>query len=99
MPASALERTGVSVADVESHAAAVRPSRVYEVVDEARRRALLWSNLAARGEARAKRKTSATGRTGPLPVAVASRSTGSSIDRRYRPRPYRDLTSAASLDR
>jgi hypothetical protein len=31
-------------------------------------------------------ETSATGRTGPLPVAVACRSTGSSIDRRYRPR-------------
>ena len=98
LAASFFERTDVSEADIESHATAVPLSKVYEVVDEARRRVLFWSNLAARLEARAQRR-----RRRPVQpaaaLAVACRSTGSSIDRRHRPRPYRDLTSAASLDR
>jgi hypothetical protein len=50
-----LERTDVSECDLERHAVAVPLSRVYEVSDEARRRAAFWSQLAERVEARAKR--------------------------------------------
>jgi DNA-binding Lrp family transcriptional regulator len=50
-----LERTDVRECDLECHAAAVPLSRVYEVSDEARRRAAFWAQLADRVELRAKR--------------------------------------------
>ena len=50
-----LERTDVSDADLGVHADAVPLSRVYEVADEARRRAVFWSRLADCVEGRARR--------------------------------------------
>jgi transposase-like protein len=50
-----LERTDVRECDLDGHAGAVPLSRVYEVSDEARRRAAFWSQLADRIEARAQR--------------------------------------------
>jgi hypothetical protein len=51
--ASFFERTDVSDSDVERHAYAVPLSRVYEVADEARRRAAFWQRLAQCVEAQA----------------------------------------------
>jgi transposase-like protein len=50
-----LEQTNVRECDLERHATAVPLSRVYEVSDEARRRAAFWVQLAERVESRAKR--------------------------------------------
>ncbi len=41
---------------MELYAASVPLSRVYEVSDEARRRALFWAQFAERVESRAKRR-------------------------------------------
>jgi transposase-like protein len=51
-----LERTDVQEHELERHAGAVPLSRVYEVSDEARRRAAFWAQLAERVESRAKRR-------------------------------------------
>jgi hypothetical protein len=50
-----LERTDVQECELDRHACAVPLSRVYEVSDEARRRAVFWAQLAERVELRAKR--------------------------------------------
>jgi transposase-like protein len=55
LTAEFLERTDVRECDLERHVGAVPLSRVYEVSDEARRRAAFWSQLAERVEARAQR--------------------------------------------
>ena len=52
--AAFLERTHVSNAQLYAHVGAVPLSRVYEVADEARRRAAFWSTLAQSVEARAR---------------------------------------------
>jgi hypothetical protein len=51
-----LERTDVRESDLARHACAIPLNRVYEVSDEARRRAEFWQQLAERVEARAHRK-------------------------------------------
>ena len=51
-----LERSDVSERDLERYAVAVPLSRIYEVSDEARRRAAFWTQLAERVEARAQRR-------------------------------------------
>jgi hypothetical protein len=51
-----LERTDVRESDIDRHAGAIPLNRVYEVSDEARRRAEFWQQLAERVEARAHRK-------------------------------------------
>ena len=50
-----LERTDVTDADLGAHAESVPLSRVYEVADEARRRAAFWARLADCVEGRARR--------------------------------------------
>jgi len=54
--ASFLERTDVSGADPVRYATRIPLSRVYEVADEARRRADFWAQLAERVEGRARRR-------------------------------------------
>ena len=51
-----LERTDVRECDLARHASAIPLNRVYEVSDEARRRAEFWQQLAERVEARAHSK-------------------------------------------
>jgi hypothetical protein len=53
--ASFFERTDVCERDLERHIQAIPLSRVYEVADEARRRAAFWTRLAQSAEARAER--------------------------------------------
>jgi transposase-like protein len=55
-----LEQTDVRECELDRHAAAVPFSRVYEVSDEARRRAAFWMHLAERVESRARRNTGGT---------------------------------------
>jgi hypothetical protein len=49
-----LQRTDVTESELTAHVAAVPLSRIYEVADEARRRAAFWERLAHHVEARAK---------------------------------------------
>jgi hypothetical protein len=49
------ERTDVRDSDLERHVHAIPLSRVYEVADEARRRAAFWTRLAQCAEAKAER--------------------------------------------
>ena len=51
-----LMQTDVCTADIERLVASVPLSRVYEVADEARQRAMFWSKLADRVEARSRRR-------------------------------------------
>jgi hypothetical protein len=55
--ASFFERTDVCDSDLERHVHAIPLSRVYEVADEARRRAAFWTRLAQCAEAKAERGT------------------------------------------
>ena len=57
-PASWLDRTAVSVEDVRTHLANLPLSRVYEVVDECRRRARAWTEIADALEGRARNSPS-----------------------------------------
>ena len=58
VPASWLDRTAVSVEDVRTHLASLPLSRVYDVVDECRRRARTWSEIADALEGRARNSPS-----------------------------------------
>jgi hypothetical protein len=53
--ASFFERTDVCESDLDRHVHAIPLSRVYEVADEARRRAAFWTRLAQSAEAKAER--------------------------------------------
>jgi ParB-like chromosome segregation protein Spo0J len=61
-PASWLDRTAVSVEDVRAHLAHLPLSRVYEVVDECRRRARAWTEIADALEGRARNSPSSNRR-------------------------------------